>query len=70
LFDDSDELVAAVAACAGESDEFPGVFDHRTALGAASYADAAAAAELEQVFVSEDAQSVQRGVRIDAEHRR
>jgi hypothetical protein len=55
LLQDSDELVAAVAARPGQSDEFAGVLDDRAALWTASHADTAAAAELEQPLVPKDA---------------
>ena len=53
---------------AGEADEVFGAGDDGAAFGAAGDGDAAAAAELEQPFVAEEAQRAQDGVGVDLEH--
>ena len=52
---------------AGEVDEFLGSLDDGAAFGGAGDGDAAAAAELEQAFVAEQAQGAEDGVGVDAE---
>jgi hypothetical protein len=53
---------------ASEADEVSRTSDDDATLGAAGNGDAAAAAELEQAFVAEEAQRTQDGVRVDLEH--
>src|SRR5581483_220955 len=70
VLDDLDELVRAVALRAREADELAGAGDHRSLLGRARHVNAAAAPELEQSLVAEDAERAEDGVRVDAENRR
>ena len=65
--DDLDELVAAVALLAGEFDELSCSLDDGAAFGCAGDGDSAAAAELEQSFVSQQPQGTQHRVGVDAE---
>ena len=68
-FDDADELVGAVAVLTGETDEVFGAGDDGAALGAAGDGDAAAAPELEQPLLAQEAEGPQDGVGVDLEHR-
>jgi len=65
--DDPDELVDLVAVLAREADELARSGRDRAALGAAGNRDPAAAPELEQAFVTQNAQRAERGVCVDAE---
>jgi hypothetical protein len=67
VFDDLDELVGAVSVLACEVEELSGALDDRAAFRCAGNRDAAAAAEFEQAFVAELAESAENGVGVDAE---
>ena len=62
-----DEFVAFVALGAGVVEEVFGSFDEGALFGGAGDGDAAAAAEFEQAFVAELAESAEDGVGVDAE---
>lgn len=64
VLDDSHELIDAVAVLAREADELTRSRNHRSSLRAAGHRDAAAAAELQQSLISEQAQSTQNSVRV------
>lgn len=68
--DDLDQLSGVVSVRSGEGDEFASARRDRTAIGCASDGDAAAAAELEESFVSERPQGAQHGVCVHADYRR
>jgi len=67
LLDDLDEFVGFVAVGAGVAEKVFGLFDEGAVFGGACDRDAAAAAELEQAFVSELAEGAEDGVGVDAE---
>src|SRR4029453_9605829 len=68
LVDEGDQLVDAVSVMTREGDEFPRLLDDGALGRRAGDRDAAAAAELEQAFFSEQPQRPQHGVRVDPEH--
>jgi hypothetical protein len=70
VFDDLDEFVGAVSVLACEVEELSSALDDRAAFRCAGNRDAAAAAEFEQAFVAELAESAEDGVGVDAENGR
>ena len=67
--DDLHELVALVAAAAGEADERAGVLDDLAARGGPGDDHAASAAEVDQALVAQHPQRGQHRVAVDPEHR-
>jgi hypothetical protein len=68
LSDEVDEFVGFVALGAGVVEEVFGFFDQGALFGGAGDRDAATAAEFEQAFVAELAESPEDGVGVDAEN--
>lgn len=68
--DDSDQLGSFVSVASGELDEVTGTCHDHPALSLTGDRDAAAAAKLEQSFVSEGAQGPQHGIGVHADHGR
>ena len=66
--EDLDELVGPIALGACEAKQLPRSLDDGAALGGAADGYPAAAAKLEQAFVSELPEGAQHGVRVDAEY--
>jgi hypothetical protein len=67
LLDDLDEFVGLVALGAGVLEELSGASDDGALLGGCGDGDAATAAELEQAFIAQFAESAKDGVGVDAE---
>lgn len=66
--DDVDQLVTAIPAFAGESDEFASAHDDGAAVGDLADGDAPATAEVEEALVAQRSQRAKDGVGVDAEH--